>query len=146
MLDWIVLKTASKRALSNAPRMENKEFYVWVRVSSVYDGDTFTVLYSDGGRLYRRRCRCKGYDSPELRSNNEHEKQCATLARDFLKSVLPNGVFRLKVCGNDKYGRWLVDVKIRKHLCDSGRQLQDIMIESGHAQAYDGGTKKKFDT
>ena len=123
-------------AFDALPRHEKHAFNMVVRVADVYDGDTFTVVALIDGAWQRRRCRCAGYDSPELRSRDPIEKKRAVLAREHLKEMLPKTAFVLRVQGHDKYGRWLVEVPCRA--------LADNMIAAGHAVAYNGGTKPTF--
>ena len=78
-----------------------------------------------------------GYDSPEMRSKDASEKEAAVLAKEFLKTLLPKGVFRGKCNGLDKYGRLLLDLKHK------GVPLYTVMIQNGHGYAYDGKTKQK---
>ena len=79
-----------------------------------------------------------GYDAPELRSKDEEEKKKAAVAKDFLRQLLPGGVFTVHVKGLDKYGRLLIDpVK-------NGRKVSEIMIANHHGYAYNGGTKQPF--
>lgn len=108
-----------------------------MRIVSIYDGDTVVVAIVHDGRLRRRRCRLVGYDSPELRSRDDGERARAIAARDHLMMLLPVGrLFCANVNGLDKYGRLLVDMRVR------GDRLADIMIRCGHGCAYDGGTKR----
>ena len=120
------------------PRVETEHRSdVWMRIVSVYDGDTIVVAIVHDGRLRRRRCRLAGYDSPELRTRDENERTRAVAARDHLATLLPIGrLFRGDVRGLDKYGRLLVELRVR------GRRVADRMIEAGHGYAYDGGTKR----
>ena len=119
------------------PRVETEHRTgVWMRIASVYDGDTIVVAIVHDGHLRRRRCRLCGYDSPELRTRNEDERTQAVAARDHLATLLPVGrLFRGDVRGLDKYGRLLVDLRVR------GCRVADRMIEAGHGYAYNGGTK-----
>ena len=106
-----------------------------VRCTDVYDGDTFTVLMRHDGRVVRRRCRCLGYDAPELRGPNAN-KDVALAARDHLASVMPKGVFSVQFDGTDKYGRLLVTFSV------NGESLAEHMVRLGHGYAYDGGSKR----
>ena len=135
IVEWLVFRWRLRGVdVTVLPRVESEHSSVLMRVASIYDGDTFTaVITVRGGRLRRRRCRCVGYDSPELR--NPDTKVAALAARAFLEERLPTGVFRADTHGLDKYGRLLVDVRVR------GERLADMMIRSGHGYAYDGGTK-----
>ncbi len=135
---WKLIWSSPEYLSSNITSDEKKHRIVWAKVSSIYDGDTFTVVYIQDGVLCKRRCRCSGYDSPEIKTKNLEEKKKACEAKEFLKTKLPKYVFKLKIYGLDKYGRFLVDIKIKKKF------LKDIMIEAGHGYPYDGGTKKEF--
>lgn len=137
---WCLLYCHPLSRLQNAPRIESRTFWVRARVVDVYDGDTFTVAFVQGCTILRRRCRCFGYDSPELRTKDRDEKAAAIAARDFLRQTLPTTVIPLQVVGYDKYGRWLV---VWYH---KGKTLADIMIEARHAVPYDGKRKLPFST
>ena len=137
-LDYWRLCLASTLSLERAPRAENHVYRKYIRVVSVYDGDTFTAaMVGDNNVVMRKRCRCAGYDSPEMRTKNESEKTRAVAARDFLKAYLPTHVFRVDIVGLDKYGRLLVRVS-----GPDGASLASVMIENGHGQPYDGGCRQ----
>lgn len=118
-------------------RVETKQWNMWMKVFSVYDGDTISVLCIHKGKIVRWRCRLIGYDSPELKTKDEDEKKRAIAARDFLKTILPKNAFRGKCKGLDKYGRILLDLKFKR------KSISEIMIDSGHGLYYDGKTKSK---
>lgn len=126
---------AKRDVLCRTPRQEKAAYVIWARVVDVYDGDTVTLAMVERGRVVRRRCRCLGYDSPEMRGP---DKERAIQARDVLKTLLPSRAFRVQVTGIDKYGRLLIDLRT------GGRRVSDIMIERGMAYAYDGGKKRAF--
>ena len=119
------------------PRYEDRKGELLAKCVDIYDGDTFTALIVVDGRAYRRRCRCIGYDSPEMRGPHA-DKVKAQAARDELQSVIPNGIFLLTFEGTDKYGRLLVKFKVNR----TDEWLADYMIRMGHGVAYDGGKKK----
>ena len=123
-------------AASDAPRYETRTGTILARVVDVYDGDTFTILLVSEGIVYRRRCRCLGYDAPEMRGVNA-EKDRAIAARDHLAKVLPKGVFSLDFSGTDKYGRLLVTCRVGRD-----ERLDEHMIRHGHGYAYHGGRKR----
>ena len=117
------------------PRHEKQTFRKRVRVASVYDGDTFTVIARIDDRWQRRQVRCAGYDSPELKGSEPAEKERAIRARDHLRLLLPKDrSIVLQVDGLDKYGRWLGRWP--------ERPLDEAMIAAGHGVPYHGGTKK----
>lgn len=123
----------------DAPRYEERSGQLLARLASVYDGDTFTILIvGEDGRVYRRRCRCLGYDSPEMRGKRA-DKPRAVAAREHLRNVIPAGVFALRYHGFDKYGRLLVSFDV------GSETLSEHMIRCGHGYAYDGGTKRRAD-
>ena len=111
-----------------------------MRVVSVYDGDTITVLTRGiRGRYVLWNCRMMGYDAPEMRTRDEEEKGAAIRARDYMRSVLPTGyVFLGGVRGLDKYGRLLL------WYVHDGEPLAELMVRQGLAVPYDGGRKQPF--
>ena len=136
---WHLVWTPSKRLASEVISDDKRKRKVWAKICNVYDGDTFTIIYIQDGVLCKRRCRCMGYDAPELKTKNPEEKKKALEAKEFLQSKLPKKIFRLKVNGLDKYGRFLVDMKYKNK-----EYLKKIMIENGFGYSYDGGTKQSF--
>ena len=137
-MNFIRLRISNDKQISNAPREEKEVRMIWARVVDIYDGDTFTICYIRDGKFIRRRCRCLGYDSPELRTNNIQEKAAAMRAKEFLKAYLPSSTSKFEISGLDKYGRFLISYT------KNGRTLADVMIENGHGYAYKGGKKKEF--
>ena len=127
-----ILRAADRE---NAPRYEQSSGYALVRCVDVYDGDTFTALIVVNKKPFRRRCRCVGYDSPEMKGPDA-DKPRAMDARDHLKQIIPSGIFRIEYTGTDKYGRLLVKFRV------GNEWLSDHMIRLGHGYAYHGGTKK----
>ena len=81
-----------------------------------------------------------GYDSPEMRTRDQTAKERAIHAREKLKTLLPTNVFLGNCNGLDKYGRLLLNLKY------NGKLISNIMIESGHGYAYDGGRKDKVES
>jgi len=119
------------------------------RVVSVYDGDTVKVIFKFRGVYNVWNCRILGIDTPELRTRDLNEKRAAQRARDYLREIILNKIVNINCNKFDKYGRLLVEIKsgsIKNCNVAEGDNL-DIgqhMIDLGHAQSYDGGTKKKF--
>ena len=124
------------------PRLETWKERVLARKVSVYDGDTLTLVVQVNGRLFRRRCRCVGYDAPELKGQNA-ETEAARAARDYLVSLTPEGVFYVDCHGHDKYGRLLVEWEVQSTSDPTSRvPLREEMILRGHGYAYQGGRKR----
>ena len=109
------------------------------KVIKVYDGDTITVasrLYH-GAPIYRFSVRLNGIDTPEMKSKDEEEKNCAHVAREALRQRIDGRIVELKNTSMEKYGRILADV----YLGDENMNMW--MLSEGYALPYDGGTKTK---
>lgn len=122
--------------MQDIPRLEKFEWTMWAKVVAVYDGDTITIVCVFRGKIVRWRCRLIGYDSPELRSQNAEEKKKALESKEFLMTLLPKSMFRCKCKGVDKYGRLLIDLKVKNV------RISEIMISNNHGYAYSGGKKE----
>lgn len=110
------------------------------KVIKVYDGDTITVAAKlpqfNPNTIYRFSIRLRGIDAPELKSENEEEKEMAIKARDTLHNFLYNKYVTLDNISSEKYSRILADV-----YCN-GICMSDWMINKRYAVPYDGRTKK----
>ena len=70
----------------------------------IYDGDTFSVIFDYKGELIKYRCRCYGYDTPEMRQpknnpNRDHEKKLALEAKYRITELLeahPSKLIRIE--------------------------------------------------
>ena len=106
------------------------------KVLDVYDGDSITVAmpFHDEVKKFKARMAC--IDTPELRTKCELEKRAAVDAKQFLENLILDRVMFLTCYKFDKYGRVLV------RLMDSeGLDINQHMIDSGHAVSYSGGGK-----
>ena len=109
------------------------------KVIKVYDGDTITIASKmpfENSPYYRFSVRLKGIDCPESRTKNMEEKQCATLTRNFLRTMLSDKIVLLKDVELEKYGRILANV----YLDDVN--ISELLCEKHMAVKYDGGTKQ----
>jgi len=110
------------------------------RVIKVYDGDTITIVsklpYKESP-LYKFSVRLNGIDCPEIKGENDDEKQCAQLAKKELESLILNKQIILKNLATEKYGRILADVYL------DDLHLNKHMIDKRLAVCYDGGKKNK---
>ena len=113
-------------------------------VTKVYDGDSITIESSIPGMIlntkYLFKVRLNRIDTPEIRTNNEEEKEIALLAKDALKNKILNKIIQLKTISTDKYGRLLCDIFL-DDIC-----INDWMIENRYAVPYCGKTKKSPDS
>jgi endonuclease YncB( thermonuclease family) len=115
---------------------------------SVYDGDTFSAIFDYNGEAMKYRCRCYGYDSPEMKpslknENRDEEKRMALQAKHQLSEYLnkhSSGLVRMECLDFDKYGRILVNVW---NMVDE-ESVNDLMIRGNHGVPYFGGKKDKF--
>ena len=116
-----------------------------VKITNVYDGDTFTGCFWDAGTLRKYKFRCNGYDSGELRQPKDREdreqaKAKGQMDRQYFMDLVDrhtNGT-RVIAClmGDfDKYGRILADLP-------ADGAINREMISSGHGYVYNGGTKQ----
>jgi micrococcal nuclease len=116
----------------------NKNAYQ-AKVTSVYDGDTITVVFKFAGTFYKWNCRLNGIDTPEMKSKNLVEKQQAIKARDFLREQILGKIVEITCQEFDKYGRLLVIMNY------NNTNINDLMITEGFAKSYTGGTKEEWD-
>ena len=129
--------------------MTNRDPYIY-RIKEIYkviDGDTIDASIDLGFDIYlTKRIRLAGIDTPESRTTNANEKIMGLESKDWLKHRVENAQCILIKTelpdSTEKYGR------IIGHLYINGQEtsLNNQMITSGYALAYDGGTKdKNFD-
>ena len=115
------------------------------KVVKVVDGDTLDLEIDLGFSLTKKeRCRVAGIDTPECRTRDREEKQYGMAAKVYMAGMLKNATnLRVKTEKDGKYGRMLGWI-----YCDElgEKSLNEEMIDSGFAFAYDGGKKKDFAT
>lgn len=108
-------------------------------VVRVYDGDTFTVIVHPWPRIQiETGVRVAGADTPEL--HNSGCEKAARLSQEALKfttqALTKARVKTLTQIEEDKYGGRIVAV-----VNLDGKNLADLLISSGYAFPYSGGTK-----
>jgi len=110
------------------------------KVIKVYDGDTITIAtFVPGSRkLYRFSVRLNGIDTPEMKSKNTDEKLLARKAQVVLSEKIMGKVVKLNDVSMEKYGRLLATVVY------NDQDINQWMVDEGHAIKYDGGTKTHF--
>ena len=128
---------------------ETKDPYVYriKSITKVVDGDTIDANIDLGFYIsLTKRVRLAGIDTPESRTRNLEEKALGLESKEWLKKALEGAkdiLIKTELPGStEKYGR------IIGHLFINGQEtsLNNQMITSGYALAYDGGTKdKNFD-
>jgi len=109
-----------------------------VKIVKIYDGDTIHVDIEDWPAIIGKNIgvRVLGIDAPEMHDKNEEIKKKANEAKALATDTLLSAKeVRLKNIGRDKYFRILAEVWA------DDVNLADVMLESGLAKPYDGGTK-----
>jgi len=119
------------------------------KLDRVIDGDTIDAMIDVGFDIWvKKRIRYKGIDTWESRTRDLAEKAKGLEAKARNKELLievsaKSGYFRLKSYGVGKYGRVLGEIFIQ----DANgveMNINDTLIQEGHAYVYDGGKKKVF--
>tara|TARA_R110000737_G_scaffold65297_1_gene93071 strand:+ start:109 stop:552 length:444 start_codon:yes stop_codon:yes gene_type:complete len=110
-------------------------------VLKVVDGDTIDVrikvLPIDLDLLADLRIRMEGINAWESRTKDAAEKKLGLAAKKRLAELVEAPI---SVClsGKGKYGRWLGT------LFSGESNINQQLIDEGHAHAYDGGKRKEF--
>ena len=120
------------------------------KLERVVDGDTVDALIDLGFDTWvKKRIRYKGIDTWESRTKDLDEKKLGLAAKERNKELLESvssksGYFRLKSHGVGKYGRVLGELFIKD---DEGIEynINQTLIDEGHAYEYEGGKKKMFE-
>ena len=119
------------------------------KLERVVDGDTVDALIDLGFDTWvKKRIRYKGIDTWESRTKDLDEKKLGLAAKERNKELLESvssksGYFRLKSHCVGKYGRVLGELFIKD---DEGIEynINQTLIDEGHAYEYEGGKKKMF--
>jgi micrococcal nuclease len=117
----------------------------------VVDGDTVDVDIDLGFGVWLKdeRVRMMGIDTPESRTSDKVEKLFGLAAKQKLKSLLGKSpILKTQVSkdGEDmkgKFGRILGDFDVYDADKDAWRPATDVLIETGNAVAYFGGSKEE---
>ena len=119
------------------------------KLERVVDGDTIDALIDVGFDIWvKKRIRYKGIDTWESRTKDLDEKKLGIAAKERNKELLESvsskpGYFRLKSHGVGKYGRVLGEILI-KDTEGIEYNINQTLIDEGHAYEYEGGKKKMF--
>ena len=119
----------------------NAECFPVTEVIKVVDGDTVDVQIRvkplDLDLLANMRIRMEGINAPESRTSREKEKVLGLAAKARLAELV---MAPLTVClsGKGKFGRWIGT------LFSGESNINEQLVEEGHAHWYDGGKRKEF--
>jgi len=117
-------------------RQVTMKYYYEVEVLRVVDGDTVDVRIDLGFNVWHKcRVRMVGINAPESRTKDLEEKEKGLAAKEWLKERLDGTSVELQSQGTGKYGRVLGEFYI------DGININQEMVEVGHAVAYDGGKR-----
>ena len=114
------------------------------KIVKIVDGDTVDIDLDLGFGVWLRdeRVRIMGIDTPESRTSDKIEKVFGLAAKDRLNSLLGGEAILLSQVTKDgenmkgKFGRILGNFKTI-----NGDNVADILMNEGHAVAYNGGDK-----
>ena len=114
------------------------------KIIKIVDGDTVDIDLDLGFGVWLRdeRVRIMGIDTPESRTSDKVEKVFGLAAKDRLNSLLGSEAVLLSQVtkGGEnmkgKFGRILGDFKTI-----NGDTVTEILMNEGHAVAYNGGSK-----
>lgn len=105
----------------------------------IVDGDTLDADIDLGFSVWvRKRIRLVNIDTWESRTRDKEEKKKGLAAKARLKELVKENKnqFILTSHGLGKFGRVLGEIFL-----DDDRNVNDILIEEGHAYEYHGGNK-----
>jgi len=130
----------NKCTLENTPKYDFKGKIYLCKVLSVYDGDTITIAIKIEDKIFQRRVRMYGYDSPEMKplkklKNRDEIIKKAKIAKSVLEDKIKDKIVECHIIGFDKYGRLLANIIYL------GENINDFMLKSGNGYEYFGGKK-----
>tara|TARA_R110002020_G_scaffold144896_1_gene318088 strand:- start:1100 stop:1495 length:396 start_codon:yes stop_codon:yes gene_type:complete len=108
------------------------------KLDRVVDGDTIDANINLGFDItIHKRIRLTGIDTPESRTRDLEEKKRGLAAKNRLIELLGDGEFILESREVGKFGRVLGTIHVGQ------ANINDQLVEEGHAVEYWGGKKKK---
>ena len=114
------------------------------KLGRVVDGDTVDVNIDLGFDVWHKaRVRLAGIDTPESRTRNKAEKKLGLKAKERLKEMLKGRQLILN-CTKEKgkFGRVLATIEAHSSkLLPAMYQVNQQLMEEGHARPYHGGKK-----
>lgn len=111
--------------------------YSKCKVDRIVDGDTVDLWINLGFSTFiKKRIRLAGINTPESRTRDLEEKKRGKAATAYMEKLLESGTCDLDSHALGKYGRVLGT------LWADGANLNQEMIDAGHAVEYWGGKRK----
>jgi micrococcal nuclease len=113
------------------------------KLDRVIDGDTIDVNIDLGFDIsVHKRVRLAGIDTPESRTRDLEEKKRGLAAKDRLIDILSKGDLVVESKEVGKYGRVLGSLTIHPDDLGLPIDVNQTLIDEGHAVEYNGGKKK----
>ena len=113
-------------------------------IDRVVDGDTVDIIIDLGFDLTKKeRVRLAGIDTPESRTRDLEEKKRGLAAKYRLTEILDKGRLVVESKEVGKYGRVLGVLIVYPDNLDLPINVNDTLVEEGHAVEYNGGKKVK---
>jgi micrococcal nuclease len=113
-----------------------------LHVESVYDGDTFTIIWEDlPPELRELKIRVRGIDTPEMRGDCPSERALALRARNHTRAVIAanDNYVVVRNLAWDKYGG-RIDADVQAGSVDLARDL----VNRGLARVYLTGARQSW--
>ena len=114
------------------------------KLDRVVDGDTIDVNIDLGFDItVHKRVRLAGIDTPESRTRDLEEKKRGLAAKYRLNEILDQGSLVVESKEVGKYGRVLGVLTVYPDNLDLPINVNETLVEEGHAVEYNGGKKRK---
>jgi endonuclease YncB( thermonuclease family) len=134
--------TILKKTTNDIPEFSLKGYNTAAKIVDVYDGDTCKAVLFLDNKLTKFTIRMNGYDTPEIRTNNEIEKIYGIAAKIIVSRMILNKIVYIKCDKWDKYGRLLANIYMKtpkEMIC-----LNEWIITNRLGVKYEGKTKDNF--
>ena len=118
------------------------------KIVEVHDGDSCAAVVKINDRFQKIQVRLKGIDAPDLKPKMEVPDREAIMAKAAeskraLTSMIALRVVRLMIHDFDKYGRFLATVYQRGSCMAVDINVNEYMLNSGHAIKADNRKKRE---
>jgi micrococcal nuclease len=126
---------------NKVPKVPLQNEIIDARIVDIHDGDTVKVIVLFGDVPFYISIRLLGVDAPEIRKSKDkliEEYEAAVKVRDYMRSMFPRNIAKVKFHDWDKYGgRILGDI-----FTSEGVNVSELLISEGWVRRYNGEKKK----
>ena len=134
------LESIDPKTVAKVP-FQNK--IINARIEEIYDGDTVKIIILFGDIPIKLALRILGIDTPEIKQGDSRlpeEHLAGVKVRDYIRTLFPNNIAKIRICDWDKYGgRVLGDLFL-----PTGENVSEILMNGGWARKYQGEKKKAW--